>query len=653
METEALKCSACEGALDYNGTSVCVCPYCGVTNILSGNSIKYVNRLNRAIEYRLAGRFDDADKIYDEILDETAPTVDVLWSKALCRYGITYVEDPVTHENKPTLNRIEDEDIFDCDAYIEAMEIADEEQKNVLQSEAQTISDIQNGLMDIVKNEEPYDVFICYKETDAEGKRTVDSVKAQQLYDLMTKDGLKVFFSRVTLQDKLGVQFEPYIFAALKSATVMILLATDTEYIQAPWVKNEWSRFLQLKKENPQKGFFIACPDPSLLPRNFKHFEVQNLTEVGAEANLAFNTRKYIEKVNPNRSNKGQNPTFVNVDSFYKVAFELNRSGKYEESNEKLTNVINLNPAFTDAYMLRICNNTKVSWDDLENCSLDFTTETDYITAMNLADAGKQKEYSSISDNCIRNKNACEQFMKKKSGIIREYREKKRGADQLKKVKALEKEYRSKSDANAFVQEDRTKKALVGGIILFGIYLLISLYSFSNLKVDASAASIWYGIGLLSCGTGLIFMASFLRGIWATLLGFGIFGVYIFGGIFLGSVGKSDSPAKWIIPLFVFNLFMFVVLTAGWILYLQRPKMAQKKSLAYNAVFRDYSSLILKDIKEALDQAVSERGHSFRVPFRVLTELDRNNYRLYDRETIGYLDEICVYANFALVFDKE
>lgn len=52
------------------------------------------------------------------------------------------------------------------------------------------------------------------------------------------------FLLRISLEDKVGTAYEPYIFAALQSAPIMITIGTKPEYMEAVWVKNEWSRFL-------------------------------------------------------------------------------------------------------------------------------------------------------------------------------------------------------------------------------------------------------------------------------------------------------------------------------------------------------------------------------------------------------------------------
>lgn len=69
--------------------------------------------------------------------------------------------------------------------------------------------------------------------------RTLDSVLATDIYELLTKEDYKVFFSRVTLDDKIGVAYEPYIYAALQSAKIMIVVGTKEEYFNAIWVRNK------------------------------------------------------------------------------------------------------------------------------------------------------------------------------------------------------------------------------------------------------------------------------------------------------------------------------------------------------------------------------------------------------------------------------
>ena len=293
MKVEAINCQSCGGVLNVK-SSVCVCEYCGVTNIICGETGKYIDALNRANKLRQQCEFDRAFEIYEDILEENPPFADILWSETLCDYGIEYVEDPISHKYLPTLHRIKDESILVSPYYLEALELCDEEQKKKITAAAEEIYKIQADYLNIASNEKPYDVFICYKETD-NGKRTKDSEVGMKLYERLKAMGYKVFFSRVTLKDKLGIEFEPYIFAALKSSPVMVVIGTKPEYFEATWVKNEWSRFLRLKEKDSSKQIFFACDDIEDLPKAFARKQAQILENDQSIINLADNIFNYYK----------------------------------------------------------------------------------------------------------------------------------------------------------------------------------------------------------------------------------------------------------------------------------------------------------------------------------------------------------------------
>lgn len=104
----------------------------------------------------------------------------------------------------PTCHRVQVASILADADYLAAVEDApDAESRRIYQEEAARIAEIQKGILAISANEKPYDVFICYKETDANGQRTHDSQWAQDIYYGLTEQGYKLFFSRITLEDKL------------------------------------------------------------------------------------------------------------------------------------------------------------------------------------------------------------------------------------------------------------------------------------------------------------------------------------------------------------------------------------------------------------------------------------------------------------------
>lgn len=140
---------------------------------------------------------------------------------------------------------------------------------------------LQKKILDISRSESPYDIFICYKETDDKiGIRTDDSVTAQDIYTELVKSGYRVFYSRVTLRGKAGGEYEPYIYAALASARIMLVLGSKKSYFDAVWVKNEWSRFLDMMQSDSKT--IIPCyekinaNDIPVQLRNFQALDMGN-----------------------------------------------------------------------------------------------------------------------------------------------------------------------------------------------------------------------------------------------------------------------------------------------------------------------------------------------------------------------------------------
>ena len=276
-----LKCKMCGGDLNImEGNPICECEFCGTTQTVpQADNEKKANLFNRANRLRMNAEFDRAASVYASITAEFPEEAEAYWGLCLCKYGIEYVDDPATGNKIPTCHRTLSESILDDEDFIQACENADPVAKRVYREEAKAIDRLQQDILSIVANEAPYDVFICYKETDETGSRTEDSVLAQDIYDSLTGKGLKVFFARITLEDKLGQQYEPYIYAALHSAKVMLAVGTQFDYYDAVWVKNEWARFLDMMKTDREKTL-IPCYkgiDAYDMPREFKNLQAQDM----------------------------------------------------------------------------------------------------------------------------------------------------------------------------------------------------------------------------------------------------------------------------------------------------------------------------------------------------------------------------------------
>ncbi len=294
------KCKMCGGSLDISeGVSVATCEYCGTKQTVPKSRDEVVSNLfNRANNLRLKCEFDKAEQVYEKILDIDNIDAEAHWGIVLCKYGIEYVEDPQTFARIPTCHRTLYEAVLADVNYLSAIENADEEQKELYIAEAKIIDELQKNILNIVNSEEPFDIFICYKETDENGKRTIDSAITNDIYYQLTQEGFKVFYAPITLEDKLGHEYEPYIFAALNSSKVMLVVGTKPEYFDSVWVRNEWSRFFKSMK-NDRSKLLIPCyrdMDVYELPDEFAHLQAQDMGKIGFISDVIRGLKKVFNR---------------------------------------------------------------------------------------------------------------------------------------------------------------------------------------------------------------------------------------------------------------------------------------------------------------------------------------------------------------------
>ena len=265
-------CKRCNAEFTVDGRkSVEPCPYCGsLVPLLHGmDDEARVKAFKRAEQNRRNGDFDEAARLYRKILDQDLTDAEAYWSLLECRYGVQYVKDPGNGEIKFTVSRMRYASILEDEDYKSAMENATDEQREVYENTAAAIAATQKEFLRIAQNEKPFDVFICYKEADADGRRTEDSVLAGKIYAELTSLGYRVFYSRETLREYPGEKFEPHIFAALYSAKLMLLVATSSEYVESTWVRNEWKRYLdQIDREGQLGQGKVLLPVLKMLPKD-------------------------------------------------------------------------------------------------------------------------------------------------------------------------------------------------------------------------------------------------------------------------------------------------------------------------------------------------------------------------------------------------
>ncbi len=542
------KCKMCGGTIEVTpNLTTATCEYCGSLQTLPRMDSDRLERLyDRANHFRRSNEFDKAIGIYEQILAENGDDAEAYWSLVLCRYGIEYVEDPKTHKRIPTVNRVQYTSVFDDDNYKSALTYADEYQRHIYEEEAKTINEIQKGILAISQKEEPFDVFICYKETDEYGRRTHDSVYANELYHELTECGLKVFFSRITLEDKLGTAYEPYIFAALNSAKVMVVLGTKPEYFNAVWVRNEWSRYLSLIKNGEKKVLIPAYRDmdPYDLPDEFSHLQAQDMNKLGFMTDLIRGIRKIlganvtpVTKKSEKNASVSQNsiPRGGSVDTYLRRVAIFLEGGDFKSADAYCERVLDIDPENVMAYVYKILSELHVSSiEDLNNACTDIENMSAYKNALRFADDNTVRVLLDANNNIKENIKEIEneriereRFERQARELENELRQRRNSLmqsrqqvadrifDKTEEAEELQDEISKKQkNANIFANPKKVVKNAVKILVVALVGLISMIVSINSENLDVVGVS------------GCIFSASIIL-------------YFVFGVTFLKACGKS------------------------------------------------------------------------------------------------------------------
>ena len=401
-----LKCKMCGGDLEITeDVNIAECEYCGTKQTVPvADNEKKLGLFNRANRLRMASEFDKAASVYENIISDFPEEAEAYWGLCLCNYGIEYVDDPATGKKIPTCHRSSFESILDSNDFEMVMENADAVSRKQYRDEAKAIEELRKAILEVSSKEEPYDIFICYKETDEKGDRTIDSVIAQDVYNELTDKGYRVFFSRITLEDKLGQEYEPYIFAALNSAKIMLAFGTDYEYYNAVWVKNEWSRFLQLIARGEKKTL-IPCYkniDAYDMPKEFARLQAQDMGKVGALQDLLRGIEKIIGKKNVGTVVQVQAVSGPNIEALLKRGYMLLEDGEWKKADSYAEKILDINPECAEGYLIKIMVDLKVKNKvDLDNCENNLDNNRNYDRFIEFASDEIKRETDGFIKNVI------------------------------------------------------------------------------------------------------------------------------------------------------------------------------------------------------------------------------------------------------------
>lgn len=296
---ENKRCESCGGDLSRSGNFY-ICEYCGNRwEIDAGNDVHAVDRANAWSALR-DGDFEKAARLFEEIVLKDSASHEAYWGRALACAGIVYVTDLNENKKVPTCNNITEDSFLKSKDVQKAISLAPGDIRDGYQAQAQQIERIRAEWLQKASKEPAYDIFISFKDSDRENgiERTQDSIDAQDLYNALVAEGYKVFFSRISLRDKISEQYEPYIYNAIKTAKVMIVFGEKPEYFSSVWIKNEWSRFkTRIEKGEKHKNSLVVVYknlNPGDLPVVLKSRQCLNAADMTFLSDLTRHIKRVV-----------------------------------------------------------------------------------------------------------------------------------------------------------------------------------------------------------------------------------------------------------------------------------------------------------------------------------------------------------------------
>ena len=127
---------------------------------------------------------------------------------------------------------------------------------------------------------ENIDVCICYEESDSAGRRTRDSVIAQEVYRKLEESKIATFYERVSADGMAGDELETCKTVAINKAKIVIVLGTSVETFTT--IQEKYTDYLNDKTVIP----FCVDINPGVIPKTLSKIQAMSYSTIGWDKDL-------------------------------------------------------------------------------------------------------------------------------------------------------------------------------------------------------------------------------------------------------------------------------------------------------------------------------------------------------------------------------
>ncbi len=375
------QCPSCGSTEGIEQGSFVRCRHCGnrYTKELMDSSV-YAD-LSYAMNERQEADFDKARRRYDALIAKYqggSGLEEAYWGRFLCeQYVIFYQND--LDESIPSFWNINEELCTNSESYKMALTYgAESGNRDNYVRLAEQIEEYKAKYRK-VKQELPEgsQVFICFKDTG-----TSDGKLGYRIYNTFARK-YNVFFSKESLLDITGNDYEPYIYHGLTTAKVLLLLCSSRDRLESKWVHNEWWRFWRFSKGTDKViiPIFREGFDASQLPD-----ELRACQGIAEDIGLLSTLSTRLEAIfGERRVNKivAEEPIDTRVDTYLEKARSYLSDSEFDAAADYCEQILRLDPMNGEAYLCRLLIDLKVrNLQELLKLERPFDKRKDYEKAV-------------------------------------------------------------------------------------------------------------------------------------------------------------------------------------------------------------------------------------------------------------------------------
>ena len=137
------------------------------------------------------------------------------------------------------------------------------------------------------------EVYICYKENDDAGRRTKDSIIAQEVYNKLESSNINTFYERISADGKIEDDLEESKYSAISKAKVVLVVGTNKEIFTE--LEKKYGEVFYGKKVIP----FCIDVNPGDISKTLSSIQAVNYSSIGWDKDLISGLYNLLGKEEP------------------------------------------------------------------------------------------------------------------------------------------------------------------------------------------------------------------------------------------------------------------------------------------------------------------------------------------------------------------